>query len=130
MFVCDDQLDPAKATVGQSTQELVPEHFGLAGLDGNAQNLAPSVYYPAGDCAQHNLPKGQINCDSHYGLNTDSPPGAPDLDVGGVQPEVGPFTFQRSVKKNVNTFVDLDAQARDLALGDASHAHRFHQIID
>jgi hypothetical protein len=79
---------------------------------------------------QSMLPGGSIDRNRHYGRDADDPPRAADLDVGGVQPEVGPFALQRSVEESVNTFVDLDAQARDLAFGDAGHAHRFHQIID
>jgi len=50
MIVSDDQLDPAKATIGQRTQEFVPEDLGLAGLNGDAQHLAPPVHCPTGYC--------------------------------------------------------------------------------
>ena len=50
-------------------------------------------------------------------------PERPHLDVGGVQPEIGPFALQWPVKEGVNAFVDLHAQAGYLALGDARHAH-------
>lgn len=115
VFIRDDQFDPTQAPIGQSAQELVPERLGFAGLNGDAQNLAPSV------CVDRNR---------HYGRTADDPPRAADLDVGGVQPEVWPFALQRPVKEGVNTFIDLGAQARDLALGDAGHAHLFYQIID
>ena len=51
MFIRDDQFDTAKATVGQSAQEFIPEHLGFAGLDGDPQYLAPPVHCPAGYCA-------------------------------------------------------------------------------
>jgi hypothetical protein len=72
----------------------------------------------------------QIDCDSHYGCHADDPPRTPHLDAGGIQPEIGPFALQLPIKEGVNAVVDLDAEAGDLALGDAGHAHRFHQIID
>ena len=96
MFVSDDQLYPAQAAIGQSAQEFVPEHLGFAGLDGDAQNLAPPV---------------GVDRNRHYGCHADDPSRTPHLDVGGVQPEIGPFALQWPVKEGVNAFVDLHAQA-------------------
>ena len=69
MFVSDDQLYPAQAAIGQSAQEFVPEHLGFAGLDGDAQNLAPPV---------------GVDRNRHYGCHADDPSRTPHLDVGGV----------------------------------------------
>lgn len=38
-----DQLDAPQAAIRQRAQEFVPEYLGLAGLDGDAQNLASPV---------------------------------------------------------------------------------------
>ena len=38
--------------------------------------------------------------------------------------------FQRSIEEAVDLIVDLAAQPRDLALGDAGHAHGLHQVVD
>jgi hypothetical protein len=35
-----------------------------------------------------------------------------------------------TVEERVHTLVDLRAQPRHLALGDASHAHRLDQVVD
>ena len=50
--------------------------------------------------------------------------------VGRVQPEVRPVALDRAVEKGLHPAVDLLAQARDLALGDAAHPHGLDQLID
>src|SRR5579863_5689583 len=52
------------------------------------------------------------------------------LDVGRVEPEVGPLAFQGPVEEGGDLVVDLAAQAADLALGNAGHAHRTDQLVD
>ncbi len=107
MFVRHDQLHPTRTAIRKRPQEFVPEHLGLAGLDGNAQHLAPPV---------------GVDRHSHYGCHADDPSRTPHLDAGGVQPDTGPFALQWPVEEGVNAFVHLDAQAGDLAFGNASHA--------
>ena len=43
-------------------------------------------------------------------------PFVPDFDVGGVEPDIGPFAFQRAVEEGVDLLVDLLAEPADLAL--------------
>jgi hypothetical protein len=38
--------------------------------------------------------------------------------------------FNRATEERFHLVVDLRAQATDLALGDASHAYRFDQLVD
>src|SRR5216683_5777741 len=45
------------------------------------------------------------------------------LHIGRVQPDIGPFAFERTVEEGRDLAVDLAAQPRYLALGDAGHAH-------
>ena len=59
----------------------------------------------------------------------DAPAGAA-FDVGRVEPQVGPIAFERPVEEGLDLAVDLLAQPADLALGDAAHPHRLHQLID
>ena len=59
MFVSDDQLYPAQAAIGQSAQEFVPEHLGFAGLDGDAQELIPTVI-DQNPCAHLRMPRDMI----------------------------------------------------------------------
>ena len=103
----DDQTSAAQAAVGERAEELVPEHLCFAGLDGDAQNLSAPI---------------QIDCYSHYDGDGDDPPGPADLDVGGIEPEVGPFAFQWPIQKGINPFVDLTAEPRYLAFRHAGHA--------
>ena len=63
------QFDAAKGKAGQSAREFIPEQLGFARVVGDAQSLAPPV---------------QIDRNRHYGRDADDPPGAPDLDIGGV----------------------------------------------
>jgi len=90
-----------------------------------------------------NLPRGQIDCYSHYDGDGDDPPGPADLDVGGIEPEVGPFAFQWPIQKGINPLVDLATKPRNLAFRHAGHAplrrlhanacratHGLDQVID
>ena len=99
--VGDDQLDPAQSAAGQLAQELRPDRFGLGCADLQAQNLAPPVGVD---------PDGDDDGDRH------DPPAAPDLEVGGVDPEVGPVAFERAVEEGLHLAVDLLAEPRHLAL--------------
>jgi len=51
------------------------------------------------------------------------------LDVPGVDPQVRPIAFERAVQECGDLFVELDAQPRDLALGDAQHVQRLDQVV-
>ena len=53
-----------------------------------------------------------------------------DLDVSGVEPELWPVAFQRTLQEGENLAVDLAAQAADLTFGNPGHAHGLDQIID
>ena len=52
------------------------------------------------------------------------------LHVGGVDPQIRPVAFDRPLEEGLHLAVDLLAQPRDLALGDAAHAHRLDQVVD
>lgn len=111
----DDQAGTAQAAVGEGAEELVPEHLCFAGLDRDAQNLSAPV---------------QIDRYSHYGGDGDDPAGPANLDVGGIEPDVGPFAFQWPIQKGIDPFVDLAAKPRNLAFRHAGHAHGLDQVID
>ena len=115
MRIGDDQLDAAQAAPGQAAQELHPERLGLAMAGGHAEHFAPAVGVHA-----HGDDDGGGN-DAVV---------APDLDVGGVQPDVGLIALDRAGEEGVHALINLAAQARDLALGDAITAHGFDQIIN
>lgn len=52
----------------------------------------------------------------------EDPPATPNLQVGGIDPQIGPIAFQGTVQKRLHLAVDLFAQAADLALADPRHA--------
>jgi hypothetical protein len=58
-------------------------------------------------------------------LKTDHAPAASHFEIGGINPEIGPFTFERPVEKRLYALVDFRTQPGNLALGDAGQTHRF-----
>ena len=52
------------------------------------------------------------------------------LQIGGVEPEIGPFAGERAVQELADTFVDVLAQLRHRALRNAAQPHGLHQLID
>jgi hypothetical protein len=53
-----------------------------------------------------------------------------DLDIGGIEPEIGPVTRQRSLEEGVHALVDILAKLGDRGLGDAAHALGLDQLVD
>jgi hypothetical protein len=46
----------------------------------------------------------------------------PHLYISGVEPDIRPTAFQRTVQESLDLFIDLAAQPRHLAFGDVSAA--------
>ena len=78
MIVGDDELDAAQASPGQLSKKLSPDRLGLGCADLQAEHLASTV------CVHGHR---DDDCDR------DDAPAASDFQVSGVDPEVGPFTF-------------------------------------
>src|SRR3546814_4949290 len=53
-----------------------------------------------------------------------------DLEVGGVDPEVGPVALQGALQEGDHPLVDLLAETGNLAFGNAGHAQRLDQLVD
>ena len=70
-----------------------------------------------------------VHGDGDYYRDRDDPPGLPYFHVGGIDPQIRPVPFDRAVQERLHALVDLAAQARDLALADAAHAHGLDQFI-
>jgi site-specific DNA recombinase len=113
--VGDHQLHAVEPAALQAAQELHPEGLGLGGADGEADDLAP----PAG-----------VDRHGNYGGDRDDPAALADLEVGGVEPEVGPLAGQRAFEEVPHPLVDLLAELRDRALGDPRQPHGLDQIVD
>jgi hypothetical protein len=52
------------------------------------------------------------------------------LQVGGIEPEIGPVAFQRPLQEGANPLVDLLAQLGDLALADPAQPHGLDEVVD
>ena len=115
MGIGDHQLHAAQATASELAQELGPEGLGLRGTDVHAEDLAPAV---------------AVDADRDDDGDRDDAAGLAHLYIGGVEPEIRPVAFQRPVQEGLHLVVDLAAQPRYLALGDAGHSHGLHQVID
>ena len=88
--------DPAQASAHQTAQELRPERFGLAGADLHAQDLALALRV---DSHRH------YHGHAHYGARL------PVLDVGGIDPQVGPVALDGAVQERAHALIKLGAQA-------------------
>jgi hypothetical protein len=65
-----------------------------------------------------------------YGRDRHDPSALAHLQVGRIQPDVGPLAGQRAVQELADALVDVLAQLRDRALRDAVQPHRLHQLVD
>lgn len=115
--VGDDQADATQSAFSQVTQELGPEHFGLAVADHDADDLAAAVLGDAGG--------------DDDGLGDDAVVDA-GFDVGGVEEQVGePDVVQRPGAEGVQLFVELSADPGDLTLRyPGVRAEGFDQVVD
>ena len=109
MRVGDDQLDPTQTAARQGTQEIGPESLGFRQPKAQSQHFAPTV---------------GVDANGQYGGQRDDPAILTHLHIRRVEPHEGPVALQRAVQEGVDSLIDLRAQAADLALGDAGHAHR------
>ncbi len=115
MGVGDDELHPAQAAAGELAEERDPERLGLRRADVHAENLAPAVGVDAhGDDHRHR----------------DDAPVLTHLQVGRVDPEVGPVSFERTLEERRHPLVDLGAEPANLALRHAAHPERLHEVVD
>jgi hypothetical protein len=55
-----------------------------------------------------------------YGCDRDDAPALADLQVGCIQPEIGPVAVERPLQEGADPLVDLLAELRHLALADAA----------
>jgi hypothetical protein len=110
-----NKLHAAQAARCQGPQEVLPEGLCLGLARRKPENLALAF---------------GIGPDSHYGSGRYDTPSLPAFDVGGVDPQIGPLAFNRAVQEGLYPLIDFFAQARHLALRDASAAHRLDQVID
>ena len=116
MRIGGHQFHPAQAPGRQRTQERQPERAVLARPHVDAQHLPlPFAIDPGG----------------HRDAHVDDPPVLTDLLGQRIQPQVGIGpAVQGTAEEGVDHGVQLGADARDLALGDALAAKRLHEVLD
>ena len=94
VVVGDHQLDAGEAAVLERAEEVEPEGFGLGAADLHAEHLAVAV---------------GVGGDDHG--DRDDPSAGADLDVSGVEPEVGPVALERAGEERLDPGVDVLAEA-------------------
>ena len=67
---------------------------------------------------------------SDYRRDTDDPPALALLEVGGVEPEIGPFALQGAVQEGIHPLVDVLAEPADAAFGDPVQPHGLDEVLD
>src|SRR3954447_24077996 len=72
----------------------------------------------------------RVHADGDYHRNGDDPAVLAGFDVGCVNPQIGPGALDGAGEKGIHPLIDLRAQARDLAFGDAGRAHGLDDVID
>jgi len=86
MSIADHQLAPLQATPGQLAKKLGPDRFGPGRAYFQTQNFAAAV---------------GVHPDGEDDGDRDDPPAAPHLEVGRIDPEIGPVTFDRAVQEGL-----------------------------
>ena len=104
----DDQLHALEATADQGLEEAGPKGFRFGRADLKPDDLTPAV---------------GVDRDGDYRRHRDDPPALALLEIGGVQPEIGPFAFQGPLQEGLHPLVDVLAELGDLRLRDAGEPH-------
>jgi hypothetical protein len=117
VVVADHEADPAQTAFAQGTQELGPEHLGLAVADHHSQDLATAVLGDTG--GDHHGPGDDLVLDPRFA-------------VGRVQVDVGEAgVVQRPGAERDELVVQVLADAGDLALGDPGvRTEGLDQVVD
>lgn len=111
----DDQLHALEAAARQVLEEARPEGLGLARADVQADDLALAL---------------GVDGDRYYRGDADDASALADLEIGRIEPEIGPVAGERPLEEGMHTLVDVLAQLRDRRLRYAGHAHGLDQLVD
>lgn len=61
--------------------------------------------------------------------DTDDASALSHFEVDGIDPQTGPFAFNRAGQEGIHPLVDLFSEPADLALGNLGAAHGVHEVI-
>src|ERR1700689_673014 len=92
-----------------------PEGLGFRRADAEPDDLAPSF---------------GVGGHSDYRGDRDDASALAHLQVGRIQPQIGPVALERTFEEGLHALVDFLAQFRDLALRDARKPHRLRDLVD
>ena len=128
---------------------LVPFRPRFASVLRNAlQNVSASegpMCSPTISCLRTDLrfaPPVGVHGHRDYGRHGDDAPALADLQIGGVEPQVGPLALQGAPQKGPDPLVDgepwvaigpramASAELGDGGLRDPAHAHRLDEVVD
>jgi hypothetical protein len=130
----DALIARAAATAGAAAalqRELGSLSLGIGDARRELGQLALALApYERSQGAQHLTAAVAVDADGDDDGDRDDTAAAAHLQVGGVDPDVGPVAFDRPLEEGLHLVVDLLAQPADLALGDAARPHRLDQLVD
>ncbi len=95
MGVADDQLGANKPARLQAAQELHPKGLGFRRTKPLANDFVPPI---------------GVGRNGDFGGHRDDPPTLSHLEIGGVEPDMGPFASERSVEELIHPFIDVLTQ--------------------
>ena len=104
-----------QAASGQALQEVRPEGLGFRRANAEPDDLAPSF---------------GVGSHSDYRGDRDDASALAHLQVGRIQPQIGPLAIEGTFEERLHALVDVLAQFRDLALRDTGKPHRLRDPID
>src|SRR6185369_3992108 len=115
MAIAYDQLDPIQAARDQAAQELRPERSVLARPHVETEHLALANGVDADGDDDRHVRYSSILARLHK---------------CGVHPQVRVRPVEPACSEPLDLSIKFLAQPTDLALADAAHAERLHQVID
>ena len=115
MGIADHKLHAVETAGLQRAQEVRPESFCFRRADTKANDFPAAL---------------GIGGHGDYGRNRDDPPALALLEIGGIEPDIGPLPRERAVQELADPLVNILAQLGHRALGDAAQSHGLHKIIN
>ena len=97
MCVRDDEFYPSYAPAGQLAQKLRPDRLSLGRADLKPKHFTASI---------------RIDADGYDGRDRYDAAAASHLEVGGIDPDVGPFALNGSVEEGL-TLISISSHSWD-----------------
>ena len=95
MGIADHQFHPIEPATTKGPQEVRPERLGFRRADAQSDDF-PAAF--------------GVGCHGYYGCNRDDPPALTLLELGGIEPDIGPVAGQGAVQELADPFINVFAQ--------------------